>query len=207
MPLVEQEITPDRAWGLWKIEETETWLQYEIGETTAIPNSIAHANKRLEYLAARALVKHLIRQMGLTFYGVSKDDFGKPYVLNHSLNLSLSHSYPYVTAIIDRNKAVGIDLEQPKEKLLAVAPRMFQQEELADAGVSIPKHCIYWCAKEALLKVYGKKDLTFARDLIITPFSLQESGLLIGRIIVDKHETRITLYYAVRPDFVIVYTL
>jgi 4'-phosphopantetheinyl transferase len=207
MPIVEQDVTPNRAWGLWKIEEPEDWLHHEVEESTSVPSTITHPNKRLEYLAARVLVKQLVSQMGLIFHGISKNDYGKPSLINHPFNISLSHSYPYVTALIDRVNPVGIDLEQPKEKLLSVAPRMFQQDELLDAGESITKHCIYWCAKETLLKVYGKKDLTFAKDLIITPFSLQKSGLLIGRIIDTNHETRLTLYYAVRTDFVIVYTL
>ncbi len=206
MPLVEQDVLPNRAWGLWKIEETEVWLHHKVEEVTT-HTSVTHPHKRLEYFAARVLVKQLVNQMGHQFYGITKNDFGKPSLLNHPFNLSLSHSYPYVTALIDREKPVGIDLEQPKEKLLSVAPRMFQQDELLDAGESITKHCIYWCAKEVLLKVYGKKDLTFAKDLIITPFSLQKSGLLIGRIIVNKQETRLILYYAVHTDFVIVYTL
>jgi 4'-phosphopantetheinyl transferase len=207
MPIVEQEVTPNRAWGLWKMEESEDWLHHEVEQNTSIPSTITHPNKRLEYFAARVLVKQLVGQMGLIFHGISKNDFGKPSLINHPFNISLSHSYPYVTALIDRVKPVGIDLEQPKEKLLSVAPRMFQQDELLDAGESITKHCVYWCAKETLLKVYGKKDLTFAKDLIITPFPLQKSGLLIGRIIDSNHETRLTLYYAVRKDFVIVYTL
>ena len=35
---------------------------------------------------------------------------------NHSNPISLTHSFPYVAAQIDKQQSVGIDLEQPKEK-------------------------------------------------------------------------------------------
>jgi len=207
MPLVEQDVTHNRAWGLWKIEESEAHLLNELIEIAPAPPAITHTNKRLEYYAARVLVKQLLSRMGLSFHGLDKNSYGKPLLVNLPHQVSLSHSYPYVTALIDSEKPVGIDLEQPKEKLLAIAPRMFHADECSDAGADVTKLCIYWCAKEALLKVYGKKDLTFAKDLLITPFPLQKSGILIGRIIVNKSETTLTLYYTVKSGFVLVYTL
>jgi phosphopantetheinyl transferase len=110
-----------------------------------------------------------------------------------------------VAAIIDHDKTVGIDLEQPKEKLLKIAPRILANEELADAGDDITKHCVYWCAKEALIKVYGKKDLTLAENLIISPFQLENEGNITGRIIVKNTITTIPLKYQVFESFVIVF--
>src|SRR5690606_17907428 len=103
-------------------------------------------------------------------------------------HISLSHSYPYVTVIIDTEKSVGIDLEHFKSKLLRIAPRMFSPLELKDAGNSVEKNCVYWSAKEALMKVYGKKDLVFSENLLVESFKLESTGVLTGHIITAEKE-------------------
>jgi 4'-phosphopantetheinyl transferase len=205
MPILEQEITPGRLWGLWKIEETEAWLSQDVKQVETIPDTITHLLKRLEFFAGRKLTQELLRAVDLDFFGISKDEYGKPSLKNHPHEISLSHSYPYVTVLIDKHKPVGIDLEQVKPKLLKIAARVLHAEEYRDAGNNPTKHCVYWCAKEALLKVYGKKNLTFAENLRVGPFSLENEGKLTGRIIVGGIETTLTLQYRIMNDFVMVY--
>ena len=204
MPLLEKEVTATRAWGLWKIEETEVSL-HQLVESESIPGEITHPEKRLEFLAVRALVKNLLLEWGLGFEGLTKNQYGKPFIKNSSHHVSLSHSYPFVTAILDTEKNVGIDLEHSKAKLLNIVPRMLHATELTDAESDITKLCVYWCAKEAMLKVYGKKDLIFAENLLVKPFILQEKGNLVGRIIVKGSETTLSLHYQLFKDFAIVY--
>jgi 4'-phosphopantetheinyl transferase len=207
MPLVEQECSPDRAWGLWKIEESEDLFSEGVKLNESVPVNITHPNKRLEFLAGRVLVKNLLQIMQMEFHGITKDFNGKPFLNQHAHQLSISHSYPYVTALIDKHKSVGIDLEQIKLKLLRIAPRILRVKEQRDAGDNLAKHCIYWCAKEAMLKVHGEKNLTFAQNLLVEPFSIQNEGDLIGRIIVDGSETTLSLHYRLMKDFALVYNL
>lgn len=194
---------PDAIWGFWKILEDESTLLKEV-PSEKINDSISNPSKRLEFLAGRALIKGLLNKWRLPYAGLTKDSFGKPYLAGSDIQLSLSHSYPYVAAILHRHQNVGIDLEQPKNKLLRIAPRVLSANELADAGTDITKHCIYWCAKEALVKIYGKKDLIFSKNLLITPFSRRTKGYLIGRILADNDETAIPLEYIVSDNFVVV---
>jgi phosphopantetheinyl transferase len=198
-------VEQNRAWGIWRIDENEEMLAGEIAPVEQISETITHVNKRLEWLAGRVLVKRLLISMQLPFQGITKDLFGKPFPKGYPYYLSLSHSYPYVAALVDKNIAVGIDLEQPKHKLLKIAPRIFTTREQIDAGNDVVKHCIYWCAKEALIKVYGQKDLVFAENLIIEPFELQASGNLSGRIVVGDSKRVIPLRYIVYPNFVLVF--
>lgn len=195
----------NRCWGMWLIQESEEALQKELGNLYQVPDSFTNQNKRLEWLAGRSLIRTLLQSLNLSFHGISKDQYGKPFLKNLSQHISLSHSYPYVAAIIDHDKVVGIDLEQPKSKLLKIAPRILAAQEFQDAGQDILKHCVYWCAKEALIKIYGKKDLTLAENLQISPFKLQKEGNITGRIIVKDSETAIPLRYQVFESFVIVF--
>lgn len=203
MPLIHQEVSATRAWGLWKIEEPEDLLRQWVSENT--PQEITHAEKRLEYLAVRTLIKKLLLEWRVNFEGLIKNEHGKPFLKNLNYHVSLSHSFPYVTAILDKEKVVGIDLEHSKAKLLKIASRMLHQREYEDAGKDVAKLCIYWCAKEAMLKMYGKKDLIFAENLLVEPFILEKTGNFVGRIIVDNLEKTIPLYYRMFKGFAIVY--
>lgn len=203
MPLERVYASGDPCWGLWRITEDETSLRQEVpGET--IPASLTNPLKRLEFLAGRTLIKTLLKQWGLPFPGLIKDVNGKPFLAGSSICISLSHSYPFVAAILHKTKNVGIDLEQPKDKLLRIAPRILSEDELANAGSDVVKHCVYWCAKETLIKIYGKKDLIFSKNLLISPFDLQDKGHLIGRILASDSETAIPLEYIVADNFVVV---
>lgn len=205
MPLLKiQKDDEQSGWGLWFITESESELSQISGEVADA--SIVSVNKRLEGLAGRALLKSLVEHCGLDFYGINKDEFGKPSLTKLPHQISLSHSYPYVAAQIDPNISVGIDLEQPKSKLLNIAARVLSPRELADAGTDVIKHCVYWCAKEALYKSYGKRGLHFAEHLIIEPFELMRTGVLEGCIKVNDYERALPLRYSIQPDYVLVCT-
>ncbi len=193
---------PDSVWGFWRVLEDETLLKDAVPFET-VPTDVVNPLKRLEFLAGRVLIQALLQQWDIPYQGLTKDSFGKPFLTNSRLRISLSHSYPYVAAILHRNKNVGIDLEQPKEKLLRVAPRILADGELKDAGNNVVKHCVYWCAKEALIKIYGRKDLILSKNLLVAPFRLQEKGYLIGRIIANDTETAIPLEYNIYKNFVV----
>lgn len=192
----------DSIWGFWKITEDESHLTAAV-PSDSVSTDIVNPRKRLEFLAGRALIKALLHDWNIPYQGMSKDIYGKPFLRESSVHLSLSHSYPYVAAILHRRKNVGIDLEQPKEKLLKIAPRVLRKDELENAGDSVIKHCVYWCAKETLVKIHGKKDLTFSKNLLVTPFDLDKTGFLVGRIVADNTETTIPLEYRVYANFVV----
>jgi phosphopantetheinyl transferase len=205
MPLVRSEMTDEgSAWGLWQINETEEELSYEALESC--PEDIIAPSKRKEFLAGRALVKTLAEKVGVSYTGIRKDEQGKPYLKDQSHEISLSHSSPYVAAQIHPTEAVGIDIEQPKEKLLRVAPRVLSSSEESDAGDDVVKHCVYWCAKEAMYKLYGKRGLHFNSQLNLDPFELKRSGELRGYIRANGIPTLVTLGYVVKEDYVLVFT-
>ncbi len=204
MPLENLQDHSDSAWALWHIDENEHTLAAEVGLFEPVPERITNPSKRLEFLAGRVLIKALLENWSEKFEGLTKDEAGKPYLKNNGIHISLSHSFPYVAAIIHRTKAVGIDLEQPKEKLFRIAPRVLNTGELESAGVDMVKHCIFWCAKETLIKIYGKKNLSLIKDLAINPFSVQKEGNLTGSILANDVKKTMPLYYRVYDNFVVV---
>lgn len=192
-------------WGLWRITEGEEDLRMMAGESC--PADVVVPQKRMEFLAGRSLVRTLVEAFGLRYRGITKNPFGKPLLMGLPVEVSLSHSTPYVAAQLHRAKAVGIDVEQPKEKLLRVAPRVLSLEEQLDAGDNVLKHCVYWCAKEALYKIHGERGLHFSTQLLVDPFTLHERGTLRGTIKTNLMSTSIDLGYSAQPTFALAFTL
>lgn len=203
MPLTNFHPNNGNPWALWKIEESEAELSNQI-PTSSIPSDITNPRKRLEWYAGRRLVMHLMNTLGLSYKGIIKDPFGKPFPSESNFQLSLSHSFPHVAAYMHASESVGIDLEQPKSKLLNIAPRIFNEAEIGSSDGNLTKLCIFWCAKEVLVKVHGKKDLTFSKNLQIEPFSMNNTGDFVGRIIVNDTVAIVPLYYEIHEEFTVV---
>jgi phosphopantetheinyl transferase len=206
MPLIKiQKYNNESAWGLWFISETEETLKKLIPED--IDNSIQYPAKRLEWMAGRSLLLELVKSFNLEYKGIYKDEAGKPFLNNLPHHISLTHSYPYVAAQIDTSHNVGIDLEQPKQKLLRIAPRILSEFELNDAGENIIKNCVYWCAKEAMYKYNGRKGIHFSTQLLIEPFELQNHGELKGTLKINGINHQIGLNYLLENEYVLVHTI
>lgn len=205
MPLIKMQTTGNQsAWALWFISETEQEFTSTIEERPE--SNIVNATKRLEWLAGRVLLQQLTEQFGLEYQGTTKNEFGKPFLKNLPHHISLSHSFPYVAAQIDLHFEIGIDLEQPKSKLLNIAHRVLSPTELIDAGTDVVKHCVYWCAKETMYKVYGKKGLHFSNQLLVKPFELLRAGDLYGKINANDSLRDLSMSYLIQPDYVLVLT-
>ncbi len=207
VPLINHMLTPNRAWGLWQITEKMEYLKQQFPSYDRLPAGLNHPDKICEHMVGRILIRKLCRHLQLPYEGIRKNENNKPFLYNQPVHISISHSHPYVTAVIDRINPVGIDLEQYKPKLLRIAPRILHASEVADAGTDISKHTVYWCAKEALLKVQGEKNLTFAEDIRITPFTLQNRGILEGHILRPEKISIFNLEYQLMPDYAYAYTL
>ena len=205
MPLIKIQRTGNQsAWALWFISENEEELISIIKERPE--STIIHSTKRLEWLAGRTLLQQLTEHLGLEYYGTIKDEFGKPFLKDHLHHISLSHSFPYVAAQIDVHHEIGIDLEQPKAKLLTIAHRILAPSELTDAGTDVVKHCVYWCAKETMYKAYGKKGLSFLDQLRVEPFTLKNTGDIYGKISANGNSRQLAMNYLIQPDYVLVHT-
>lgn len=206
MPLLKmQEMERESQWAVWFIDESEEELAFDALESP--PEEIISPQKRLEYLAGRALIKMLAEHNRLEYDGLRKDEFGKPFLKDRDHQISLSHSFPYVAAQLHATSSVGIDIEQPKEKLLRIASRVLSPAEEKDAGQNVIKHCVYWCAKEALYKIYGKRGLHFSNQLNIEPFDLTSNGELNGEISTEEFSQPVKLGYWVHTEFVLAYTI
>jgi hypothetical protein len=84
--------------------------------------------------------------------------------------------------------------------------RVLTDDEWSDGANNLKKLCVYWCAKEAMYKIYGKRSLIFTEQILIKPFSLANEGSLEGSIHDEAEIRQIALNYAVEPQYIFVTT-
>lgn len=210
MSLIKFEAAGEGHWAVWEITETLEEL-YGISKLTereeAEYAAIKHEIKKKEYLAGRLAIKAIVEEGKASFAGVIKDDCGKPFLSGQKSHISLSHSFPYAGAILHAQRSVGMDIEKPQGKLLKIAHRFLSEEERLAAADEQKKLCVYWCAKETLYKIYGRKQVTFNKNLMVEPFVLEEEGVLKGQILMPDYQETHRLKYLQFNGYIICFSL
>ena len=176
------------SWALWHIEETATDLWQELNPAPPAQyeyQAINHQEKRLEWLASRLVVKILVEHLGSGYQGIYKDAFGKPHLHQLQYHISIAHCFPLAVGAIHQHNPVGIDIERPRAKLLRIRDRFLGASEAQEAGDDLNTLCKFWCSKEVLYKIYGRKKLTFKEHIRV---SLENPNLVHGRISIKGHE-------------------
>lgn len=149
--------------------------------------SISHPAQRIEWLACRVAVRQLVEAQGMSYAGLQKDAFGKPHLVGSPWHISLSHTAGWAAAVLHRLRPVGIDIEPIRDQFRRVVPRVLSESEIAHAAGDANRLAVYWCAKEALYKLYGKRRLTFREHLHIEPFA-DHQDQLTGHVRLPDHE-------------------
>lgn len=127
-----------------------------------------HPKKRLEFLASRQLIKLMCEELKVSYHGVEKDEFGKPYLINSTHQISISHSYPMIACALNPAVPCGIDIESARPQLQKIKHKFLNQQELDFCGEDLNKLVLHWSAKEALYKIHGRKRLIFSEQLAVT---------------------------------------
>lgn len=214
MPIVfDKKIDSNTALALWKIEEGHdellAGLQLKEHEL-AIINGFKSEKRSLQWLSTRLLLRTMLNTK--EYIDCQMDNHGKPYLVNFDYHISLSHSYDYAAVMISRdpNKKVGLDMEMIKHKIKLVRNKFLSDSELAQKqiGENIDALYVCWCAKEAIYKWHGKKQLEFKRDMHIRPFKLANTGSL--NALVDLPEGNVNLvvdYFKTEDGYMVGYVI
>ncbi|AQG82648.1 4-phosphopantetheinyl transferase [Spirosoma montaniterrae] len=154
---------------------------------------ISHPAQRVEWLACRVAVRQLAEEYGITYAGLHKDEYGKPYLIGVNAHISLSHTGGWAAAVLHQSRPVGIDVEPVRDQFTRVVPRVLSASEIAHANGDPNRLAVYWCAKECLYKLYGKRQLTFREHLYIDPFA-DGANRLTGHVRLPDHEETLDIH-------------
>lgn len=153
---------------------------------------ISHPAQRIEWLACRVAIRQLVEAQGMPYVGLHKDEFGKPHLIGSPWHISLSHTTGWAAAVLHRSRPVGIDIEPIRDQFRRVVPRVLSDSEITHADGNPNRLAVYWCAKEALYKLYGKRQLTFREHLHVEPFT-DNAGQLVGHVRLPDHEEQLII--------------
>ena len=194
----EVSINQQVSYCVWKIEENEEEMlsllnlnSVEIAdfERTKVPS------KRLEWLAARNALKHLVNPHGQFF--LHKDQFGKPHLDSNSIGVSMSHAQGFGAAAISTKGPIGIDIEIERSQITRIAKKFLHENEKEWTDYSVSELTNIWGAKEALYKLHGRTQLIFAKQLLVHPFE-NKKGEIIENGISETYEVIFDQYEKVR---------
>jgi len=126
-------------------------------------HQLKNEKRKTEFLATRLALKNLFGKKTELKHHHS----GRPYIKEVS-HISISHSKNYI-AIAFGEENIGLDIEEPIEKMLKLIPRILSEKEYCEfqKNPSIELACKLWGAKESALKYVGDKTLNYKEDIQI----------------------------------------
>ena len=162
MPLF-KEWAPDEfsLAAIWHIEEEESFFQVNTGLTP----SIRHPRRRIEHLAGRYLLQHLREDFPL--FHITPDIHDKPRIPEDQYLFSISHSYPYVAAILSDHEECGIDIQVWHKDMNRIVHMFLSEKEKFVCKNEVHTYNLAWSLKEAVYKWNGRRGADFIRDFPI----------------------------------------
>jgi len=169
MPLISQEQVHSNAkLFVWKTEEVEDYFLSKLNlnalELSRL-KTFSHIPRRIEWLAARLLVKEYLGNMARVEY----TEDGKPLLIGMDGHISISHSGSLVGLLYSAVDMVGLDIERISSRPSKITKRFMKDEEVAfveddGSGKAITRA---WCSKEALFKVLGDNHYALKEDFTL----------------------------------------
>jgi 4'-phosphopantetheinyl transferase len=153
-------------------------------------------------------IRKLLTLAGYSDFDLYYDEFGKPHLIDKKY-VSITHSHHF-SAIIVSNEPVGIDIEMQREKILKIAHKFVNDEELnrlqkTDLNDYIKKLTVKWGAKEAIFKIKNEKGISFKDHIQVIPFELNEQQT-IADLNYNGTNQKFTIHFSeLDTDFTLVY--
>jgi phosphopantetheine--protein transferase-like protein len=147
-------------------------------ENTTVRNS----DSRKENLT---LIEALFPELTGGFDALVYDEFGKPWPGNIGGFISISHSANWFAISYSPSHVQGIDIEQIRPQLSIIEKRFLhpaESEWLQEQSNKQAALQIFWGAKEAMYKAFGRKRLHFNRDIRVSEFNHEKPSEFSGYV-------------------------
>lgn len=203
-----QQVDDDTEFAIWRIEEeaAELYNQLQLNDQEkAYIEQLSNGKRHLHWLGTRVLLRKMLQTD--QYIDCQVDDHGKPYLVNIPYHISLSHSFDYAAVMVSKSRPVGIDIEQIKQKVERIAHKFMRPEELGFVNEEdkIEQLYVCWCAKEAVYKCYGRKEVSFADHILLEPFRFQHHGDVNAQLVKDDVSIDYQVSYLQYEDYMIGY--
>lgn len=154
--------------AIWKIEEPESFFTDRTGITSDIKND----KRRIERLAGRFLLKYLKNDFPLL--NIFSDEHDKPRVVNNDYFFSISHSWPYVAAVVSPYVEAGIDIQCWHPRMERLQHKFLSEREQQYFKGDTELLTLSWSVKEAAYKWQGRRGVEFIDHLVINSYDKKD---------------------------------
>lgn len=195
-------ITDTTFLGIWKVEESREEMLSALDHHEWVENiqTMRSESRVLEVLAARMLLKELSGEEKQVHYKLS----GKPYLVDESYHISISHSKKYVGIALNREKPIGLDIEQISDKIKRVESRVIGEDEYIDRSKELVHLLLHWSAKEAMFKFLDTDSIDFREHLVVGHFTPEKEGTFTASENKTESFHLFKAHYLVEDEFVMV---
>jgi phosphopantetheinyl transferase len=204
MPIFFQhQINENTRLGVWKIEETEEFFKGNV----PLHRDVTHPHKRLQHLAGRFLLQFLFPDFPYTSVEIA--DTRKPFLRDEQYHFSISHCGDYAAAIVSRQQRVGVDVEIPVEKILAIRDKFISEEEKKIFNTQYSAQAsllstLVWSCKEAVFKWHADGAVDFKKHIQL--FNPQEDKETIDCFFA-KTESELIIHYRKFDELVLAWVI
>lgn len=147
---------------VWKIEEPIDFFKtIPLDWYETILKNKKSAIQKSESLAARYCLFEICKTLNVEYAQLDVNENGAPLFIDSDLEISLTHSYPYVAAIVCQKKSIGIDIEKKGRKILKIAPRFLNEREFERWQNDHIQLTLAWSMKESIYKACKTPGLSF----------------------------------------------
>jgi 4'-phosphopantetheinyl transferase len=165
--LLRKTIDDHSLYAIWQITETAEDLHSALslgsGEELLYSSFVAESRKK-QWLAYRLLLRRLLAPENIE---IEYDATGKPFLAGTDMHISVTHTEDLAAVIISRNARVGIDIEKIKPRIEKVRDKFINEDEACFIlkETELEQLTLAWCAKEALYKLFGLRNLDFRENM------------------------------------------
>jgi phosphopantetheinyl transferase len=224
MPLFRiKKISETEILGIWQITEKIEDLLDDIVLSTEDKiyfEQFKSENRQLQWLSSRILLNRLLniflfdnKQFTNNIFSYSSEvkyeHSGKPFLKNLPYYISISHSGIYSVIIMNKQHAVGIDIEKFRSNIDKLIDKFLSSQEQSliknsQRNKILEKYHICWGIKEALYKCLNIKGIIFKDDIQIEDFVFNNKG---GYAYAFFQNRAYKFYYETFNDYYLVYTI
>ena len=192
---------------VWKITESYEELYHEVQLSEKSLQRLLDMKSELHQRGFLS-VRKLLQEAGYNDFDLYYDESGKPH-LKVAKFISISHSHEFSTIIISMQK-VGIDIEMQRDKILRIADKFVNNEELQrlkslDNQDYIKKLTVKWGAKEAIFKIQNEKGISFKKHIQVNSFEIGEAKTT-AILEIENTKQQFVVYFEEFEGFTLVYT-
>ncbi|MCX6291117.1 MAG: 4'-phosphopantetheinyl transferase superfamily protein [Bacteroidetes bacterium] len=210
MPLDYQIKSEKFSLAIWQMDESLEELQGHLNLSAGDSDTLNHFKseyRKREWLTTRVLVKKLLSSKEEV--RIDYQPNGKPFLIESDYSISISHTKNYVSVLLSKSGAAGIDLETIQPRIEKISKKFVtaDEEKFIEKEKRITYQHVIWGTKEVLFKIYGDGNLNFLEHLHVDKFVLNDCGELTGSIIKGTFRNDYRVFYERRDSLMLVYSV